>query len=301
MLRNIITPPALVNGDTIAIVSPAGATNSENVHHAAEALKLHGFKVRIYPHALGRHGSYSGTYADRLKDLTDALLDPEVKAILCSRGGYGAVHLLEALDELPLRDNPKWIIGFSDISCLHALMAKHGIESLHAPMTKHMAANGCNDADSEALLAILRGDSRQFHISGHHLNRHGMADGRLTGGNMAVLGALMGTKYDIYNRGDILFIEDVSEPVYKVERMMYQMMLAGVFNRISGLIVGQFTNYSTDADSHSMEEMIRHIIEPYAFPVAFNVPVGHVAHNIPLRESAPVKLHVTPIGVTIAQ
>lgn len=298
---SVIIPPPLEKGDKIVILSPSGATNHENVARTAELLRELGYRVEVSPHALGREGTYSGSYADRISDLEDALTDPGVKAILCSRGGYGAVHLLETLDSMPLRDNPKWVIGFSDISCLHALMSRHGIASIHAPMTKHIAANNAEDSDTQALLGMLRGERQQYHFPTHGFNRTGVVTGTLVGGNMAVLSGLMGTPFDIYGRGDILFIEDVSEPVYKVERMMYQLELAGVFRRIRGLIVGRFTNYSADADSESMEEMIHRIVRPYSFPVAFEAPVGHVDHNLPLMESGKVTLEVTPMGVTITQ
>lgn len=296
-----ITPAPLERGDKIVILSPSGATNHENVYKAREVLQKEGYEVEIAPHALGRDGSYAGTRDERFGDLEAALLDKSVKAILCSRGGYGAVHLLEALDELPLRDNAKWIIGFSDISCLHALMARHGIASLHAPMTKHIAATGGDDPDTRALLRLLSGEKVELHFPGHEFNRAGMATGKLAGGNMAVLSGLMGTPWDIYKHGDILFIEDVSEPVYKVERMMYQLELAGVFRRIKGLIVGKFTNYDAHSERESMEEMIYRIVKPYGFPVAFDAPVGHVDHNIPMKESGEVTLSVTPIGVTVTQ
>lgn len=298
---SVIIPQPLRDGDKIVILSPSGATNHENVIRSAELLREHGFRVEVSEHALGRDGTYSGTFGERINDLDAALTDPDVKAILCSRGGYGAVHLLETLDSMPLRENAKWVIGFSDISCLHALMSRHGIASIHAPMTKHIAANNAEDGDTQALLGMLRGERQQYHFPAHEFNRPGTVSGTLVGGNMAVLSGLMGTPFDIYGRGDILFIEDVSEPVYKVERMMYQLELAGVLRRIRGLIVGRFTNYSADADAESMEEMIHRIVKPYGFPVAFEAPVGHVDHNIPLMESGKVTLEVTPIGVTITQ
>lgn len=301
MRRSIIIPPALRDGDKVAILSPSGATNHENVYKAARVLEEHGLRVEIMPHALGRHGTYAGSYSERMSDLQDALADPEVKAILCSRGGYGAVHLLETLDELPLRENAKWIVGFSDISCLHALMTRHGIASIHAPMTKHIASTGGEDEDTRALLGMLRGEKQQYHFAAHRYNRAGTVSGTLVGGNMAVLSGLTGTPFDIYRHGDVLFIEDVSEPVYKVERMMYQLELAGVLRRIRGLIVGRFTNYSAEADSETMEEMIQRIVAPYEFPVAFEAPVGHVDHNVPLMESGNVTLEVTPPGVTVTQ
>lgn len=301
MRKSLIIPAPLKDGDKVVILSPSGATNHANVHKAAKVLEEHGLRVEIMPHALGRHGTYGGSYSERIGDLRDAISDPEVRAILCSRGGYGAVHLLETLDELPLRDNAKWIVGFSDISCLHALMTRHGIASIHAPMTKHIASTGGEDEDTRALLGMMRGEKQQYHFPPHRYNRPGTVSGTLVGGNMAVLSALMGTPFDIYSRGDVLFIEDVSEPVYKVERMMYQLELAGVLRRIKGLIVGRFTNYSAEADSETMEEMIHRIVAPYEFPVAFEAPVGHVDHNVPLMESGKVTLEVTPLGVTITQ
>lgn len=221
----LIIPPALKEGDKIAIVSPAGISRAQNVYNALPVLQELGWEPYTSKHAFGRHGTYSGTDDERYADLEEALLDPEVKAILCSRGGYGAVHLLERLDKLPLRENAKWIIGFSDISALHALMSRHGIASIHGPMARHIATHSGNDADSQALFGILQGKPQTFEIAPHPLNRPGEATAPLLGGNMAVLNGLIGTPFDMFKPGTILFIEDVSEPIYKIERMMYQLKL----------------------------------------------------------------------------
>ncbi|MCM1348017.1 MAG: LD-carboxypeptidase [Firmicutes bacterium] len=299
--ESLIVPPFLKEGDKIAIVSPAGVTRSRNVYNALPVLQSYGWEPFTSPHAFGRHATFSGTPDERYADLEQALLDPEVKAILCSRGGYGAVHLLERLDELPLRDNAKWIIGFSDISALHALMHKHGIASIHGPMAKHIASHSGEDSDSQALIEILTGKGQTFEVAPNKLNRPGTATGPLLGGNMAVLTGLFGTPFNIFKPGSIMFIEDVSEPVYKIERMMYQLKLSGVLSQISGLIVGVFTEYSPDVDGRSMEEMIHELVADYDYPVAYGVPFGHGSRIIPFVEGVEATLTVSPDAVTISQ
>lgn len=300
-MEELIVPPALKEGDKIAIVSPAGVTRAQNVYNALPVLQSYGWEPYTSKHAFGRYGSYSGTPDQRYEDLEAALLDPEVKAILCSRGGYGAVHLLDRLDELPLRDNPKWIIGFSDISALHALMRRHGIASIHGPMAKHIASHGGNDYDSQALIGLLSGRNQTYEVPANPLNRDGVATGTLLGGNMAVLTGLIGTPYDIFEDDAILFVEDVSEPVYKIERMMYQLKLSGLLGRIRGLIVGAFTEYSPDADGRSMERMIQDMVSEYDYPVAYGVPFGHGSRILPFVEGVETTLRVAPEGVTIVQ
>lgn len=299
--QKFITPAPLAEGDKIAIVSPSGAVKAEYIRKSIPVLNGEGWEVEVSEHAYGRHGTYSGTAEERYDDLEKALLDPEVKAILCSRGGYGAVHLLERLDKLPLRDNPKWIIGFSDITALHALMLKHGIESVHGSMTSHLAETRGKDDDSLALFDILRGTPVTYRFAGNPRNKPGTATGRLAGGNLAVFADLIATPFDLLGDDIILFIEDVSEPIYKIERIMYQLRLMGVFDRIKGLIIGQFTEYSKDVDETSMENMIARMVEPYDIPVAFDAPIGHVRHNIPLIEGRMTTLTVTEASVEIEQ
>lgn len=300
-MKPLIIPPALQPGDKIAIVSPAGVTRARNVYNALPVLQELGWEPYTSEHAFGRYATYSGTPDERYADLEAALLDPEVKVILCSRGGYGAVHLLERLDKLPLRDNAKWIIGFSDISALHALMQKHGIASIHGPMAKHIATHSGKDADSEALIAILQGEAQTYEVAPDELNRPGKASGRLLGGNMAVLTGLIGTPFNMFQPDTILFVEDVSEPVYKIERMMYQLKLSGLLGKLRGLIVGAFTEYSPDVDGRSMEAMIHEMVKEYDYPVAYGVPFGHGSRIMPFVEGVETTLTVTPELVTIAQ
>ncbi len=294
-----ITPRPLHDGDKIAIVSPAGPVDSTLVYAAADTLRAQGFLVDIMPHAIGRAGQYAAADSDRLADLRAAFSDTTVRAILCSRGGYGAVHLLDSLSQLPLQRDPKWLIGFSDISALHALLASRGIESIHGNMCKHMAL-GSDDGDNATMLAMLRGYRPVYNFEADTLNRCGIARGRLLGGNLAVVAELISTPYDVIQPGAILYMEDVEEPIYKIERIMYQLRLSGVLPRLGGLIVGQFTGYKPNDSYETMERMIADMVAPYGYPVAFNVPVGHVEHNVPVINSAIVSLDVSPSGTCLS-
>ncbi len=293
--KNIIYPASLADGDKIVFCSPAGPVDAEKVELAAEVLRNEGWRVEIMPHALGKNGHFSGTDDERFEDLSRALLDPEVKAVICSRGGYGAVHILDRLSQLDLRANAKWIAGFSDISALHALMAVNGIASLHSSMAAAIGL-GYENPDNAELFAILRGARPAYTFDGHSNDRCGIATGRLLGGNLAVIAELISTPYDILKEDTILFIEDIAEPIYKIERIMYQLRLNGVLPRLKGLVVGQFTDYKPDDSYENMFDMIRDMTADYSYPVAFDAPIGHVDHNIPLIESATVTLKVSPSG-----
>lgn len=294
-MDKVTFPSALAKGDKIAICSPAGAIKPEVVEAAVPVLEEQGWVIEVMPNALGHNGSYSGTDDERFSDLEAAFANPEVKAILCARGGYGLVHILDRLARLPIADNPKWVIGFSDVSALHALMASKGVASIHSSMCSGIG-RGAEDEDNKALFDILRGQ-RPVHIfDSHQYDRQGIATGTLLGGNVAVLAELISTPYDILRPDTILFIEDIAEPIYKIERILYQLKLNGVLGKLRGLVVGQFTDYKPDDNYADMESMIRDMVAQYDYPVAFNVPVGHVDHNIPLIESAKVTLKVSPSG-----
>lgn len=295
-----VFPAPLKPGDKIAILAPAGPIKNAPVDSAAAVLDSLGFVTEIYPHTFGKHGHFSGTHAERLADLSAAFNDSSVRAILCARGGYGVAHNLDSLAGINLRKDPKWVIGFSDISALHALMASQGVASIHASMAKHVAL-GPDDPDNAALLAILADSLPTYTFEPHPYNHPGTATAPLLGGNLAVIADLIATPYDIIRPGTILFIEDVSEPIYKIERILLQLKMMGVFDRIAGLVVGQFTEYRPDDNHESMEEMIAEVLAPYPnLPVAFNVPVGHVDHNVPLVEGSLATLTVTPDSVTLS-
>lgn len=302
-------PPVVKKGDRIAIVSPATTVKGEYVEGAADFLKGRGYMPMVMASALGpAAGSYAASHTARLHDLIEAIENPEVTAILCARGGYGCVHLIgdPKLIETVKR-NPKWIVGFSDVSALHALWLNAGVMSVHGPMAKHLTIESPDDPCTKALLKILsQGSVMDYSVSPSPFNRIGKATGELRGGNLAVLNGLAGTPFDILAVGEnedvILFIEDISEAIYAVERMLMRLYLSGSLSRLRGLIIGQFTEYRPDKNFGSMEEMIDALLTRCGItdiPVAFNFPVGHVSNNLPLVEGATVELEVTPDKVTL--
>ena len=296
----MIFPQPLKPGDKVAILSPASYIDPARVAGAATVLHQWGFTPVIYPHCNSRCGTYSGSIEERRDDLLHALSDPGIRAILCSRGGYGTVHLLPWLDSELLRRDPKWIIGFSDISALHAAMVSAGIASIHSSMTKLLAERGGDDPCSRMLLDVLQGRLPCHEVPPHPLNRCGEATAMIVGGNLAVLSGLVSTPFDILRPGRILFIEDISEEVYRVERMLYTLRLNGTLARLCGLIVGRFTNYhNPDRNGDSMEQMIARITAPYGYPVAMGFPIGHIDDNRPVIEGAQATLTVTATSSTL--
>lgn len=296
----MIIPQPLQPGDTIALISPSSKVKAIYIDSAAQQLRSWGYRVAIGKHAYGAYGNFAGTVDERLADLREALFNPEVKAILCTRGGYGAVHLLNQITPQEIRDNAKWIIGFSDISALHAAWVRAGVASLHAPMCKHLTEECAEHASTRYLHGILNGMMPAYQVASHPFNRCGEAHARIVGGNMAVLCGLIGTPYDIFAENSILFIEDISERTYEVERMLYNLELAGILPRLAGVVVGQFTEFEEDPGMcATMYEMIAARVAPYSYPVCFGFPVGHVSDNHPIIEGAEATLSVTPEGTSL--
>ena len=282
----MILPAPLKYNDKAVIISPSGKIDDYRVHDAAAILESWGLTTEIGRFALGVAGRFSGSVYERLYDIQSAFDDPSVKLILCSRGGYGVVHLIDILDFSSLRKHPKWVIGYSDITALHATLQKNGIASVHGPMVKHFSEEGAEDVSVRYTKSILAGQPPQYEIptQGYRsLNLTGRAVGRLFGGNLSVFCGMIGSKYARIPDKGILFIEDIGEEPYKVDRMIHQLKLSGVLKKISGLIVGQFTDFEEDDQMYaSLYESIRTVVENYNFPVCFNFPVGHSRLNFPL-------------------
>ena len=267
---------------------------------AQKRLESWELKAKISHSAGGSSGKYAGTVKQRLKDLQEAFDNPKVKAILCSRGGYGAVHLVDKLDFTAFRESPKWLIGFSDITALHNTIQQQGFASLHAPMARHLTVEAGDDVCTLHLKNILFGELPSYSCLKHNRNRKGKVEGILRGGNMAVLYGLRGTAFDIPAEGTILFIEDIGERPHAVERMMYNLKLGGVLEKLSGLIIGQFTEYEEDRSlGKELYDALAHLVKEYDYPVCFNFPVGHVPHNLPLIEGAKVSFEVATKGVNL--
>ena len=302
--KYMIFPKSLKRGDRIAIISPSSPVKEEYIDRASEFLISEGFEPVVMPYAKGpASGSYASTAENRLDDFITAWEDDSIRAILCSRGGYGAVHLLRSLPPDFLRQDPKWLIGYSDISAFHAMLLNAGIASIHSPMAKHISEEGADDFCVRSLMRILRGDFPiEYMVSSHPYNINGETAGKLAGGNLAVLNGLFGTEYDILRDGTILFIEDISEAIYAVERMLYHILLSGGFEKVNGIIVGRFTDYRADRNFERMEDMISDFIRRAGLagiPVAFDFPVGHVKENLPLVEGADARLIVEETEVKL--
>ena len=290
----MVMPEFLQPGDTIAIVSPASIPQRDDVLGACEVLKEWGYVPVLGEHVLTENGSFAGTIEQRLADLHWALVSPNVKAIMCSRGGYGSIQVLLEMRNGIFADNPKWIIGYSDISAIHAAMTTEGVMSIHGNMCAPLRSEKGNDARSVALRKLLGGELPYYKVDNDSLNRAGVATGKLIGGNMAVLMDLACSRIDVLTNEDdyILFVEDVDESLQSLNRMIYRMKAAGIFDRVKGLIVGRFANAPANKDFNHISEVFHSVIKDYDFPVCYNFPIGHVEENYPLIEGATVTLTV---------
>ena len=267
----------------IRIISPSGAIEPAFIEGAAERLRAWGYKVSEGAHARGRWGRFAGTDEDRLADLVEALNDPSVDAILCSRGGYG---LQRIIDRVPKITKP--IIGFSDITALHQLSAISSQPSVHGIMCKHIATLPEESEPIQALKRLLAGDAIEYRWESHPLNTPGKACAPIVGGNLSVLYGLQGTKFGltqsvIRDQFPILLIEDIGERHYHIDRMMRNLRMSGVLAHLSGLIVGQFSDCEDDPlMQQTVYETIKEVVADYNYPILFNAPFGHVEHNLPL-------------------
>lgn len=293
----MIRPPYLKEGDKVAIVSPSGAVAPELVDGAAEVLVSWGLVPVLGASAKGKRGRFAGTDEERLSDLQWAMDDPSIRAILCGRGGYGAVRIVDQLNFKGFEASPKWLIGFSDITILHAAISHHGIQSLHGAMAKALAHTAGNWDAVSALRRTLFGAPTDFTLTPCSLNRAGEATGELVGGNLSVMYGLRGTPFDIQPKGKILFIEDISERPYHIDRMMHSLKLGGILSSISGLLVGAFSDIDEDASfGQTVKEIIASAVAEYDYPVAFNFPLGHETTNMPVIHGADVSLKVEADG-----
>lgn len=291
-MKKYISPPLLNKNDKAVIISPSGSIESSFIDGAKLVLESWGLNVIVSQYAREKNGRFCGTVEQRVEDLQGAMDDPDVKLIFCSRGGYGIVHLLDRLDFTEIKKYPKWLVGYSDITALHLAFMKNGILSAHAPMARHLAEDG-EDTASLYLRRLLFEGIYEYSIASHPLNRIGIADGRLWGGNLAVLGGLIGTPFADVPDNSILFVEDIGEGAYKIDRMMWQLKLAGVLDRLSGLVVGQFADCEEDFLMYApIYESIMNLVSGYNYPVVFDFPVGHVKENFPLVYSGKIRLEV---------
>jgi muramoyltetrapeptide carboxypeptidase len=289
-------PPSLHPGDTVAIVCPAGYMTRERAQTCIDTLQQWGYTVKIGPTLGGASKNYfSGNDDERLADLQAALDNPDVRAILCGRGGYGLSRIIDRIDFSRFRQSPKWIIGYSDITVLHSHMeANFNIATLHAPMAAAFDDDGAEGPYVLSLRQALAGDKTAYTCSSHPFNRVGQATAPLTGGNLALRAHLAGSSSAVGTEGKILFLEDVGEYLYNIDRMLRQLKRSGRLDRLAGLLLGSFTELKDTSRPFgaTAEEIILDCIKEFDFPVAYGFPLGHGRANVALKTSVPYELKV---------
>ncbi len=286
-------PPFLQSGHQIRIVSPSGAIDPAFIDEAKKVLTSWGLNATEGDFARNEYGRFGGTKEQRIADLQTALDDTNVKAILCSRGGYGVAQLIDKLNFTKFKANPKWLIGFSDITILHNAISNIGVASIHGIMAKHLTELPANSEQVLLMKNILFGQLPHYQLPAHKLNRTGNAAGKLIGGNLSVLVGMIGTPFDLPYEGNILFLEDIAEKPYHIDRMMQQLRLCGALSKITGLIVGQFSDCDEDPlMKQTIAEIIFEAVKEYNYPVCFNFPAGHVDYNLPLVMGAEVRVEM---------
>ena len=288
----MIQPPALNPGDLIYITAPAKLMDAQAVTYAKKHLEENGFKVLISKNCLGKHQYFSGTDEERLSDLQFGIDHPDVKAILCARGGYGSIRLVDRINWANMLREPKWLIGFSDITVFHHRLNSLGVQSIHGSMPINFEKN--TDEALKTLLGSITGKFTPFVLAPNKTNKTGLATGNLIGGNLSIIYSMLGTT-DQYDFEDaILFLEDVGEHYYQVERMIFALGKAGVFEKIKGLIIGGMTELE-DTDpplGRSIEEIILEQLRFSNMPVIFNFPAGHINDNRALVIGKHIKISI---------
>ena len=301
----IHVPPYLKKGDTIGIVCPAGFMTLEKVQTCIKTLQDWGYNVKVGKTVGGDSQTYfSGTDEERLNDFQQMMDDDEVKAVLCGRGGYGMGRIIESIDFRKFKKQPKWIIGYSDITILHShLYTNYDISSIHAPMAAAFNDEGYKNEYVQSLRTALEGKKLKYQCAAHEFNNKGEAVGELVGGNLALLAHLVGTDSDIKTRGRILFIEDVGEYLYNIDRMFWQLKRSGKLSKLAGLIIGGFTD-TKDTErpfGQNAYEIIRDIVKDFDYPICFGFPVSHEKENYALKVGVGYKLKVTKSKVTLEE
>jgi len=289
---NLIQPEFLKKGDTIGIVACARKISAEELQPAIDILKSWGLNVKTEKNIFNINHQFSGTDEERAEDLQTMLNDSSIKAIISARGGYGTVRIIDKIDFTIFKKAPKWIVGYSDITVLHSHIHNMGIQTLHATMPINFGV----DADAtNSLRKVLFGETIEYNIPTHPLNKKGTAEGILIGGNLSLLYALCGSASDIDTKEKILFIEDLDEYLYHIDRMMMNLKRSGKLSGLAGLVVGGMSDMkdNTVPFGKTAEEIILDAVKEYTYPVCFNFPAGHIDKNMALVFGKKVNLRVS--------
>lgn len=289
-------PPSLKKGDTVGIVCPAGYMDAAKAAECIRVLQQWGFNVRTGDTLGGASVNYfSGTDEERLQDLQRMLDDDTVQAVLCGRGGYGTGRIIDRISFKKFRRRPKWVIGYSDITIFHNhVYRNYGIAGLHAPMAAAFNNNGFKNRYIRSLREALSGEKACYTVSGNGYNRRGRAEGPLVGGNLSLLVNAIGTRSDMQTKGKILFVEDIGEQKYNIDRMWYQMKRSGKLSQLEALIIGGFTDLqdTTRPFGEDIKDLLWDKVKEYGYPVCFDFPVSHDRENYALKVGANYRLTV---------
>jgi muramoyltetrapeptide carboxypeptidase len=287
----------LQKGDRVALVAPARAIHQSEIQDFLDlATREWGLEVQTEPELFNRDHQFAGDDPTRIAAFQKLIDDPGVKAIFCCRGGYGTTRILNSLDLTAFRKHPGWIIGYSDITALHALLNREGIESMHAMMPfSYTAGRPEVQSSAESLYKALFQEVGDYHFPAHTLNVEGYASGELIGGNLSVIYSLQATPWQYQPRNKILFLEDVDEYLYHIDRMMMNLQASGFLEGLSGLIVGYMTDMHDNETSFGMDafHIISSAVKPYGYPVGFGLPAGHQDPNNALIIGRKVSLEVS--------
>jgi muramoyltetrapeptide carboxypeptidase len=296
---NLIQPSHLKKGDKIAIVASARKISMEELNAAISVFKNWGLDVVLGDNLFKQNNQFSGTDAERAADLQSALDDNSIKAVISARGGYGTMRIIDKIDFRGFIKHPKWVIGYSDITVLHSHIHTLGIQTLHATMPINFDKN---QEAVETLMKTLFAGNLTYEFAGNELNKKGIAEAEVVGGNLSLLYALSGSVSDIDTKGKILFIEDLDEYLYHIDRMMLNLKRAGKLSDLAGLIVGGMTDMKDNAIpfGKTAEEIIVDAVKEYNFPVCFNFPAGHVDRNLALVLGKRMKLVVDESGSSLS-
>lgn len=301
LLRIMISPAFLRQGDTVSIVAPGRKLDKKSVDAAIAVLNRWGLNVTLGKNLFSeKHNYMSGTDAERLNDFQEALDDPSIKAVICARGGYGTTRILDQLDFTVFTKEPKWICGFSDITALHLKLQTLNVQSIHGTMPVQFS-NSSYHISAEQLRGVLFGESVTLTATSNH-NRSGKTEGKLIGGNLSLLAESLGTTSELQTDNKILIIEEVGEYVYRLDRMLVQLKRAGKLNKLSGLVIGHMTDIKEGElpFGEGLEQLVLQHTQDFNYPVAFNFPTGHDNPNLSWVEGAQVRLIVTASQATLS-
>ena len=293
----LIQPELLKSGDTISILAPSGVLNNfdNKITKAINIFRSWGLNVVLGNHIYDKNGHFAGTDKNREKDFQKALDNKNIKAIWCARGGYGAVRIIDKLNFDNYLKNPKWIIGFSDITVIHNKLNFLNSESIHAMMITGFEDIGQNNDSLSKLKNVLFGDSLSYSIASNKNNKTGKSEGIIVGGNLTLIQSTIGSKTELKMKDKILFIEEIGEYAYHIDRMLYSLKRAGYFENCKGLIVGQISDVkkNTTDFGRSINELILDVLDEYNFPILFDFPAGHEKTNFPIILGRKVILEVS--------